>query len=140
MTPGTRVSPHTEVGGGRELDARVAKDVFGATEDGVPDGWPRVTDDDGCSWPALPPFSAKISAAWRIVEKMAESGWHLSLEVLAADAHDCDDVSVATFWRGQHFDTASDSATEHADAAPLAICLAALRALATPPASEGSPE
>jgi len=79
--------------------------------------------EDGSIWAEqrLRPRSTSISAAWEVVEKLRSEeeseGWEFTL---SSDA----DEWGATFWMG---DTFHDSGA--ANTTPLAICLAALKAV-----------
>jgi hypothetical protein len=84
----------------------------------------------------LPPFSSDISAAWQVVEKTKERGWLVHIL-------QCTDGFVVNA-REYHLPAdgdwgksmlASGLVQVEADTAQLAICRAALRAVAPPPAS-----
>lgn len=107
----------------RELDALVAEKVMGwrvgpidddyLASDGTPTGWTK-----GTCYSQRPPFrpSTDIAAAWEVVQQFD------SVKVLKAGASwDCG-ISVK---RGDWFEVELASAPT----APLAICLAALRAV-----------
>lgn len=67
------------------------------------------------------PYPKSISAAWQVVEKMREQGWdHFSLTWGAKGKWD----AMFMMWHGPE----DAIVQEVADTAPLAICLAALRA------------
>lgn len=122
---------------GRELDALVAEKVMGAVWTPTPsdmvfdeDYWleipgkpgvfayryrdGRVKPKAGC-----PPYSTDMASAWEVVEKMEQRGHGFAL----AD-------SQGPPWEAT-FDNLSSmlSYIETADTAPLAICLAALKAV-----------
>ena len=95
---------------GRELDALVAEKVM---------GWTAIKGDlgsmpDGRIYVEVPYYSTAIAAAWGVVEKCKYEVWirclHGSCEVRVVDCG--------------HEITRVD-----ADTAPLAICLAALKAV-----------
>lgn len=125
---------------GRELDALVAEKVMG---EGVPDGYERVGDhwekeepifdDDGAytrswqivEWPAL--YSTHIAGAWQVVERLAEKwDWEIGFANLTEE--------LAGMKRGWYalLVTAEDYCGQpvaYGETAPLAICLAALKAV-----------
>lgn len=71
----------------------------------------------------LPAFSTDIAAAWEVVEKLGRDGWWQRLER--------DWVDAEAPWECYLMPSESlnlDNASARADTAPLAICLAALRA------------
>lgn len=99
-------------------------------------------------------YSTDLVAAWEVVEKLAERGLWIDLTDMRHGCYRNDDVTSFVGWRAEISDIDHDD--EHgpvpicheytdepwsADAAtaPLAICRAALKAIATPPASESSP-
>lgn len=102
----------------------------------------------------VPKYSTDISAAWQVVEKIQRRhpGWRfmllggdVSLSTTYArgryEVHE--DRRVSFGWHASFFghidprvNTGERHADEHADTAPLAICRAALRAIATQPESE----
>lgn len=65
----------------------------------------------------IQPYSWDISSAWQVIEKMRENGWEVDIDSRANKRWFCRFMS----------DGPDRDAT--ADAAPEAICLAALRAL-----------
>ena len=70
-----------------------------------------------------PNYSTDIAAAWQVVEKMRERGWHFLLMV----SHESG-MAIASFYLGPH-DRSDLSATEEWQNAPRAICRAALKAM-----------
>lgn len=65
---------------------------------------------------APPRYSSDIAAAWQVVEKMRERATYMAVE------------RHPNYWRAVVYDgNWYFELSEHADAAPLAICLAALR-------------
>lgn len=132
---------------GRELDALVAEKIFGSL-------WRAYRSDDeeksvirlfapsradyceeiqyknqwGTSsgfyptdYPDLPAYSTDIAAAWEVVEKVG-TGW-LYLSLLQ------DSDKVAGYWRAAFHRLKETPQLVDADTAPLAICLAALKAV-----------
>lgn len=73
------MSISTEIKAGPELDAEIARRVFGLDIVEM-DGWarPRYQDDTG-QWHSLQgdrhAYSTDIAAAWLVVEKMREQPW-----------------------------------------------------------------
>ncbi len=70
-------------------------------------------------------FCTDISAAWQVVEKMREKGFMYDL----FDCYEATETHGCTFTVPVEPEIDEIIACEHADTAPLAICLAALRAL-----------
>ncbi len=130
---------------GRELDALIAEKVMGlcvheweyTTLDEFMDDWMAKCDKcnietSGGSREMCPasghtqPYSTDIAAAWTVVEKL-RCAWDFSLQVFAEEGGTgaCFTVMGETFRSdGSHMFSAE------ADTAPLAICLAALKAVA----------
>lgn len=132
----------------RELDALVAEKVM---------GWDVLTTrefhrhgksgdvvdcgDDGIfvaerDRSATTPFnpSTSISAAWSVVEQMRELGWHIDLDNDGSQKIGAEESWTwnALLWTDRDDydgDGDGDWPTAHADTAPRAICLAALRAV-----------
>ena len=128
----------------RELAARIAVEVFGMWQEPWEDEhdhwWQKHSSDPDakmhasigfpphtCGWNSLPRFSTDIGAAWQVVEKVQADnpGWRFSL--LGGDEG---------WWNAEffgHIDPTKNygqrHSSEYAPTAPLAICLAALRAL-----------
>jgi hypothetical protein len=113
---------------GRELDAAVAEHVMGFTRAPEP---PHPTDNraingvlyylPGTPWDRnqqniVPYFSEDIAAAMQVVEKMRGSNYWFALEQE-------DD------WAAVFYDKDRVWYPQHAETAPLAICLAALKAI-----------
>jgi hypothetical protein len=126
---------------GRELDALVAERVLGwKLIDRIEMGWgegPDVwdctngKDADECYSPTRQHFapSTDISAAWAVVERMAEDAHYLDVTFEPEDE--------SRTWNCKLRLAGSKGEVEaYADTAPLAICKAALAALA-PAAAEG---
>jgi hypothetical protein len=86
---------------------------------------------DGSGKPKLPDYLGDITAAWQVVEKMRENGILLRIEVRAS----CYVVRAVT-WDVDN-DCEKLLAYSGQDTAPLAICLAALKAVGVDVAEEG---
>ncbi len=112
------------------MDALVARKVMGLdplTVDGDMQvfTWRReflmagdrfVVTDNGSE--SLPHYSTDIAAAWQVVEKMAEGGLRLSLDRFGGDP-----------WWAEFADEGWEQGAQATSAtAPMAICLAALKA------------
>lgn len=115
--------PHPpRYGVGTELDALVDQHLFGHQV-----GWhgsrENVRRYCGGDWERIPPYSASISDAWRVVERMRELGFTYSL------AENLDQY-VANFWK---LTCAPQHGMGCADGAPEAVCRAALHALGIRP-------
>lgn len=125
---------------GRELDSLVAEKVMGFRwwrssqtgrraifpDDKVQPWFKEVAsgDESFCSdhdW-AVPHYSTDIAAAWTVVKKLGDDGWSMNLEWKGSDRSYANTAEVSF----------SRSFVAHAvaDTAPLAICLAAIRAIA----------
>jgi hypothetical protein len=113
---------------GRDLDALVAEKVMGL-EPKQPDnvGYRRDTwvyaindyDDNGPVYVVdCPEFSEDTSAAWSVLERMRELGWYASLETGRGQ-----DKCTLTRLGGDSERLATG------ETLPLAICLAALKAV-----------
>jgi hypothetical protein len=143
------------VNAGREMDALVAEKVmgvmtWGGTMDGRGGGWCRCDVDDSnldddlmdlrwcldCLAYAAPPASTSIEVAWQMVEKLNHDHWLF----LVCQPHDgnhaavsCFQASAAPFGPADIFENidyfGSERVTTQAETAPLAICLAALKAV-----------
>lgn len=110
---------------GRELDALVATHVMHWRE--YPPPCPACKADGRMHYEragmsnCLPRFSTSIAAAWEVVEKMLSRAAldHIQTETDGWHVQFCAKTSAEPWWH------------EHAvaDTAPLAICLAALRAV-----------
>jgi hypothetical protein len=111
---------------GRELDALVAERVMGWTYKTFPDGvLPHVKHwhgpNDEC---LLPCYSISIAAAWQVVERLIEDG-----EAFCCGLNYDTITEQWVFLMRQHGEVLNANYWPHADTAPLAICLAALRAI-----------
>lgn len=95
---------------GRELDALVAEKVMGVT---FKKEWLHISD-------TCPRYSTSIEAAWQVVKKMKEQ---YAIEIhIRGGAYGCNVEA------GDEV-TSYFVATSEADTAPLAICLASLKAV-----------
>lgn len=119
----------------RRIDALVAEHVMGEPFLEVCEGCGEKFDGfvPHCDWacalcdyqygsdPTCPPFSASIEAAWAVVEKLAR-------DEAATTRIDAGEDYIATVgWYGSRHDEFFRGQAR-ASTAPLAICLAALRA------------
>lgn len=118
---------------GRELDALVAEKVMGfnkVTEIVVDHEPPhelyRAPDGRGYYPNRIPLYSTSIADAWQVVEKLAREGKHLALQAPGSlDMNEC--YRRFKQWTADFtYDIDSEG---RADTAPLAICLAALKAV-----------
>lgn len=156
-----------QLSAGRDLDALVAERVMG---DGVQwmrtalsDNDPHQMVEGHKGWGRVPSYSTSIASAWLVVEKMDEWKFEVSRhngqsEGVTRDALiDGERQRVTTsrkvhparpYYRvlimkasREHYGCWSGSAEARADTAPLAICIAALRATelrsAATPTEEG---
>ena len=102
---------------GPELDALIAEKVMGIDPQSFKDEI-VYRESVGFERGQLPAFSTDMTAAWRIVEK-----FHFSYDVEIFSTGD---------WVSVKIDCSTpmhDAVTAWADTAPLAICLAALKAV-----------
>ena len=129
----------TETQAGPELDAEIARRVFGREVipcDAVSDAGPlhgHVVQDGAVRQCNLNPYSTSIAAAWFVVEKMRAMGVWLAIRPVSDMHVDIDDAGAR--WRVASFneecvpyndDWDSPQVSECAATAPLAICRAAL--------------
>lgn len=110
----------TEISAGRELDALIAEKVMGWVKTlRLPNAHDTWDDPAGLckSWVEMFTPSTDISAAWQVVEKLRLSQFdvHLCTATVFGDWK-------CGFWKGS-------AGTVSASTAPLAICLASLRAV-----------
>lgn len=135
---------------GRELDALVAEKVM---------GWKRWTCADFqfqkavlyhsnpqylVTWrrddslplcedqPSVPRYSTDIAAAWTVVEKMHEEGFGVEIGHACTPGYGWYATFVANAAQYEHsedYEPATERMAVRAPATPLAICLAALKAL-----------
>jgi hypothetical protein len=113
---------------GRELDALVAEKVMGFDVRKHGNDWiyigevrPGGTDPQG--YP-VPNYSEDISAAWKVVEKLAQTRHITVNSAVGLDAS----KAFVKLWRCEIDLTKHSSTEEFSDSAPHAICLAALKA------------
>lgn len=107
---------------GRELDALVAEKVFGWEVDWAVPTYPtvdmkRISDDPvavGLRTGSIPPYSTDIAAAWQVGESLSAKGHWFEIRRRPDGGY------WAAFGEGM---------SAEADTAPLAICLAALKAV-----------
>lgn len=122
---------------GRELDVLIGKKVLGLKV--VKTVWgkekqyrqfsigaPDYYDDAGCSelHNPLPSYSQDIEAAWQVVEKLTSDSWKVTLITSEFGGTDCL-IECTAGARGRFY---SDTMEGLNTSAPLAICLAALKA------------
>jgi hypothetical protein len=113
---------------GRELDALIAEKVMGWTYKTFPDGvLPHVKHwhgpNDEC---LLPCYSISIAAAWQVVGLLSKE-WKFDLEYYPGLNNEPDWCAMFFNNRDSFGNVGAFAAS--ADTAPLAICLAALRAI-----------
>lgn len=140
----------TDAGGaGREMDAAVAERVMGwRLIDRVAAGWgngPPVWDtgadpDDPASSPTFQCFepSTDVEHAWMVVEAMRAKGWHPLVNWLGRDRkcwhcyfeHESSPLLIVDTEGNRWNDDEIRGAHAYADTMPLAVCRAALSALA----------
>ena len=111
---------------GRELDALIAEKVFGQTIVYV-GGHPHLTEgNDNYLGGDCPYFSTRIADAWLVVEKMRGHEKRYNFGIEETNKFIGDDLTDG--WEAYFCD--DDYSNEgFALTAPLAICLAALRAV-----------
>ena len=138
-----------ELSAGRELDALIAEKVMGweyaqsspdpakyfCKEYGNNAGWwyrPSMTPGVkhwGCATCSPPPeYSTDIAAAWEVVEKLAPD-----LYVTIEDERHNSERFVSCWFRGDLWDNPNAEYLAQAGTVPLAICRAALKAVASTP-------
>lgn len=121
------------------INERIAREVFGLVECTAP-GHAGV-----CDWPCyakpespdrggeLADYCGDIAAAWLVAEVLVSRGYSVGLDVNPVP-EDCRDMRCAfRIWKNGNLIVA-----EYADTAPLAICKAALAALASPTPETGN--
>lgn len=117
----------------RELDALVATKVMGWIElheervlsnfahiVGRPPWYKGSHAEARGAFPSVPPYSSDIAAAWEVVEKLKTLGWNIAL----TNCCDAYAVWISKVW----IDDLVLESDVKAPTAPLAICLAALKA------------
>lgn len=103
----------------RKIDALVSQHIMNKVAYQSPLGpwWENEPDEEEPAHP-LPRYSLDIAAAWQVVEKMRERPVYVVVE------------PHPDYWRAVVYDENwYFVVSEHADTAPFAICLAALRAV-----------
>lgn len=134
-------------GGVREVDAQIAEKVFGLRVMSVVKGvWQRgwsadassvFTGTDAKDWGPLLPYSSEIAFALKVVEalqRLEPHPWGLTLMNWRRD----DDT-----WYTVRFTShplGPNAVEDRAETAALAICLAALLAVASSPVDRNAPE
>lgn len=115
------------IAAGRELDALVALHVMGWHHAGSSDRYP--VDDKGQSQLYLPDYSTDIGAAWAVAEAISKA-FQCGVSALVR-FHAADHVRYRCSLSGGVVAYPTEQRTLWVDAptAPLAICLAALRAV-----------
>lgn|ERR1051325_1469575 len=140
---------------GRELDFAIAERVMGSLQNHKSSGWGRgradasgiyteshcaycgtLRDDSDLTWwsnscaESAPRYGESIEAAMRVVERMWESGWQVEMvNGHKLHTHIADNVSS---WYVRFINNENDmnNWSAEADTPPLAICRAALTAVA----------
>lgn len=109
----------------RELDALVAEKVMGWTNAHRtrPGACLRGYPPTSATITLVPAYSSEIAAAWAVVERMREQGYAVTVRSASEGRW------VARTWKAPD-DPSTDWVRE--DSAPLAIVLAALRAVGVP--------
>jgi hypothetical protein len=116
---------------GRELDAQVAEKVMGLQvvrnkKGGWSIGEPDYYDDAGisCLFNPLPEYSTDIAAAWKVVEHLMQTGHTLNLDCWVRS-----DIYVGPMFEATIGRAGIVQGVAGSNEAPLAICLAALKAV-----------
>lgn len=132
---------------GRELDALVAEKVMGwrvVLRESDRPGVVYFDNGDGGGHLA-PAYSTDIRAAWDVLEKMSgannPTGPHIDSVILNTPhgpGQFPDDVPLGK-WSIEWFDGVETLMGTDADTAPLAICLAALKAVGADSLENGTP-
>lgn len=113
-----------------QLDWDIAMKVLGWTAVGLPtigQTWIYPSRPDRGVRHEIPPFSSNLAAAWKVVERLQELGWHARLltPFEPGQPYFCGFTPQGTTgWNGRPDHEAS------AETMPLAICRAALMAVA----------
>jgi hypothetical protein len=105
----------------REIDWFVAEKVMNWHVWENEDGDLMVTKGYGC-YSHCPSFSTNIADAWQVVEKLKELGFHVGIKTPPKAKSTSYWVCVEDFYAEKTF-------TSYGLTAPLAICLAALKAV-----------
>jgi hypothetical protein len=104
---------------GRELDALVAEKVMGIVATTTASAnHPWLVEGTPLKVP-VPPFSTDIARAWQVVEKMHATGFEVSVNTMQDWIEKCECIVS----KGVLLSVSANAPT-----APLAICLAALKA------------
>lgn len=107
---------------GVELDKLVAEKVMGlkVVEDNeYPGEYLYLNEERDPRW--IPEYSIDIADTWRVIEKLDRAGWHVTLTWVGSW------TSGINAWRCLFF-SYENWGEATASTAPLAICLAALKA------------
>lgn len=110
-----------------EVDAEVAQLVFGKTRIVVKALRAYEQDDRGAET-VLPAYSEDIAAAWLVVEQMFRRGPR-NFELYANQWRGIEGFTCRFKHRGAQGEGTGEWAQGFAASAPLAICLAAIKAL-----------
>ena len=105
---------------GRELDAKIHKEIFGHEIEICP-----MHHSHSCCGRNLPNYSTQIADAWLVVEKLAKENYGFGIYIttiidLDGGLHD----NWGCYFENDDFEWEVEEET-----APLAICLAALKAV-----------
>ena len=108
----------------RELDAEIAKHVFGygvgVKDDGIYQPFYYLED---ASMSAVPAYSTEMGWAWKVVDKMKDRGWKYELK------YDVDEYDECSFYKPpRHNYQDCYSSNGEGKSPEHAICLAALNA------------
>ena len=109
---------------GRELDALIGEKLFGIHYEFVYNDYMIPDPEDPIAYDVCPHYSTEITAAWQVVEKLLSltENQDIHIEHLGSDD---ESWGVSTCYElGEWKDWV------RAKTAPLAICLAALKAIA----------
>lgn len=118
----------------RDLDAEIARKVFGFHVERVKAfGNPDWHYKDGNAWIVVPQYSRHIASAWLVVEKVKDWRPNPGEYGLEPDHPQCFTVEHTgekwcAGWAPINLD-GNMTVEAEADTAPLAICLAALKAI-----------
>jgi hypothetical protein len=117
---------------GRELDVEVAEKIFGH-QWGIDEG-DYILKEMDCTcklggsphmhWSLMPHYSADMTAAWKVVEKLKDFGYDLFTVKFYLDASPKSRRVLASFCKDDQTAVSRRSAS-----APFAICQAALAAV-----------
>jgi hypothetical protein len=118
---------------GRELDALVAEKVMGWRCRGLHPIHECPVFATGRADTLAPHFSTDIAAAWQVVEKMGADGWNVSLYVHRGEHGGCGCSITCPYGpcekHGNAVETWHGVEDVRGATVPLAICLAALKAV-----------